>query len=530
MRKIGRQEKEIMNTQNKSNPETLVKSSGFRGINGIAWGPDNLIWMGSVWSGTLVAVDPETGKIEHRVEAAKGPDDLAFHPDGRLFWNDIAFGEIGCRKPGGETSIATTIGAGNNGIAFSPDGRLFVSQLFLGTKVYELDPDGKDAPHVITDLGKNASNGMNVGLDGMLYGSGNLADNVIRIDIESGKWEVVATGVGVPSSVKFNHKGELHVLDDAGGTVSRIDIKSGKVELVARLPWPGLDNMCFSPDDRLFVSSASDGYLWEITGKDTQRVVIEGGLGWPGGVAIAEAQRRTNLMVVDTFAIRKFDPDTGEAISAVRDVTMATDVGWMLTVSNHGKLLVTTSWTGNFIKLWDPEKNGMVTNFDQFKAPLNAISLGDDIVFSDAAGSVTRFSTDKPDDPISLAKNLKQPFGLAYADGDLYVSEQSAGRVIQILEGDKIIHPRVIKDGLDAPQGLFISDGQLFVVESGAGKLLAIDLKNGNLRCLAEDMEFSVEVQVFDDMKTWASASVAVAGNTAYVTGTDAAVIYKITF
>jgi len=31
-------------------------------------------------------------------------------------------------------------------------------------------------------------------------------------------------------------------------------------------------------------------------------------------------------------------------------------------------------------------------------------------------------------------------------------------------------------------------------------------------------------------MKTWASASVAVAGNTAYVTGTDAAVIYKITF
>lgn len=97
-----------------------------------------------------------------------------------------------------------------------------------------------------------------------------------------------------------------------------------------------------------------DGYLWEVTGPDTQRVVIEGGIGWPGGVALAEAQGRTNLVVVDTFAIRKFDPDTGEAISAVRDVTMATDVGWMLTVSNHGKQLVTSSWTGNFIKLWDP--------------------------------------------------------------------------------------------------------------------------------------------------------------------------------
>ena len=120
-----------MSTQSKTRPETLVKASEFRGINGIAWGSDKLIWMGSVWTGTFVAVDPETGKIEHRVDVAKGPDDLAFHPDGRLFWNDIAFGEIGCRKPDGETSIAAIIGPGNNGIAISPDGRLFVSQAFF---------------------------------------------------------------------------------------------------------------------------------------------------------------------------------------------------------------------------------------------------------------------------------------------------------------------------------------------------------------------------------------------------------------
>ena len=273
-----------------------------------------------------------------------------------------------------------------------------------------------------------------------------------------------------------------------------------------------------------------DGYLWEVTGPDTQRVVIEGGLGWPGGIALAEAQGRTNLVVVDTFAIRKFDPDTGEAISAVRDVTMATDVGWMLTVCNHGKQLVTSSWTANFIKLWDPEKNGMVTNFDQFKAPLNAISLGDDIVFSDVAGSVTRFSPDSPDNSTTLAKDLKQPFGLAYADGDLYVSEQGAGRIIQILDGDKVIQPRVVKDGLDAPQGLTISKGQLFVVEAGAGKLLAIDLSSGNLLSLADGMEFTTETPVFSIMKTWASASVAVSGSTAYITGTHNAVIYKVTF
>ena len=517
-----------MKTQSKLDYHILVKSSAFRGINGIAWGPDNLIWMGSVWSGVLVAVDPETGRVQHTVDAAKGPDDLAFHPDGRLFWNDIAFGEIGCRKTNGETSIAATIGAGNNGIAFAPDGRMFVSQLFLGTNLYEIDPDGKNAPRVIADLGKNASNGMNVGPDGMLYGSGNLANNVIRIDVDTGKWEVLATGVGVPSSIKFNHKGELHVLDDAGGTVSKVDLKSGKVELVATLPWPGLDNMCFAPDDRLFVSSAADGYLWEITGPDTQRVVIEGGLGWPGGVALAEVQGRTNLVMVDTLAIRKFDPDSGEAISAVRDVTMATDVGWMLTASKHGRHLVTTSWTANFVKLWDPEGNEMVANFDQFKAPLNAISLGDDLVFSDMAGSVSRFSPNAPGKPTVIAQNLKLPFGLAYADGDLYVSDQGTGEVLQVLSGGTVIDPRVIKGGLDAPQGLAIARGQLLVVEAGAGKLLAIDLGSGNTRTVGSGMEFTVAPSVFNRQRTWARASVTASDEFAYVTGTRTAVIYRL--
>lgn len=513
----------------KSNINILIKSSRFRGTNGIAWGPDNLIWMGSVWSGKLNSIDPETGETKDVVVAAKGTDDLAFHPDGRLFWNDIGFGEIGCRKTNGETSVVANIGAGNNGIAFSPDGRLFVSQLFLDTKLYEIDPDGKKKPRIVCDLGKNASNGMNVGPDGMLYGSGNLMNNVIQIDIETGKFKVIATGVGVPSSVKFNHKGELHVLDDAGGIVYKVDIESGKLQIVAKLPYSGCDNMCFSPDDRLFVSSAADGYLWEVTGKDSQRIVIEGGLGWPGGVALIQSQGQNQLVVVDSFAIRKFDPTNGTAISAVRDVTMATNVGWMLTVSNHGKQLVTTSWTGNFVKIWDPEKNDMVANFDKFKAPINAVSTGKEIIFSDMAGSVSRFSPDKPDQVTLLVKDLKQPFGLAYNGGNLYVSEQGADRIVQILEADKIISPpRVIVDGLDAPQGLAIVDGELFVVEAGAGRLFAFDLATSNTRSLAEGMQFTTESPVFTSMKTWASASVVISDSTAYITGTKNADIYKV--
>ena len=518
----------MANEQTGSNVETLIKSSRFRGTNGIAWGPDNLIWMGSIWTGGIYAVDPETGETKIKVDAAKGTDDLAFHSDGRLFWNDIGLGEIGCRMPNGETSLAAKIGPGNNGMAFSKDGRMFVSQLYLGSKLYEIYPDGKREPREVADLGKYMSNGMNFGPDGKLYGSAMAVGDVVRIDIETGTVEVIASGVGMPTAIKFNSKGELHVLTFQNGAVSKVDIETGAVEMVAQMAYPATDNMCFSPNDRLFVSSAAEGYLWEVTGKDTQRVVIQGGLGVVGGVALAEAQGRTNLMAADVFAIRKFDPDTGEAISTVWD--QIAEVGWMLTVNNHGKQLVTSSWPSNFVKIWDPETDSMVANFDKIKAPINAISLGDDLVYSDLAGSVTRFSPKTPDQQTTLAENLKQPFGLAYADGNLYVSEELGGRVIQILEGDKVIEPRVITEGLDAPQGLALDNRQLLVVEAGAGRLLAIDLSSGSSRTLADGMEFATGPLVFEQMPKWGRASVSVSGNAAYIAGTKTPVIYKVAF
>lgn len=512
----------------KSNVEILIKGSRFRGTNGVAWGPDDLIWMGSIWTGGIYAIDPETGETKVKVDAAKGTDDLAFHPDGRLFWNDIGYGEIGCRIPDGKTSIFATIGPGNNGMAISKSGRLFVSQLYLGSKLYEIYPDGKREPREVADLGKHMSNGMDFGPDGNLYGSAMASGEVIRIDTETGAVEVLASGVGMPSAVKFNSKGELHVITFQNGTVSKVDIKTGKLELVAQMPFPATDNMCFSPDDRLFVSSAAEGYLWEVTGKHTQRVVIQGGFGVVGGVTLTEAQGRTNLMAVDAFAIRKFDPDSGEPISTVLD--QIANVGMMLTVNNHGKLLVTTSWPANFVKIWDPEKNDMVVNFDKIKAPTNAISIGDDLVFCDLAGTVQRLDPKAPDKPTVIAKGLKQPFGLAYDNGNLYVSDELDGKILMVMEGGKTIAAKAIKDGLNAPQGLALDGGKLLVVEAGTGKLLAIDLSNDKISTLADGMEFVTGKLALTAMPEWPRASIAISGGIAYIVGTKNADMYKVAY
>jgi sugar lactone lactonase YvrE len=515
----------------KAEVSTLIEGSPFRGTNGIAWGPDNMLYQGSVWTDGAFIVNPETGGIR-RIEGAHGSDDLAFHPDGRLYLNYIVRGVVGVRQLNGDIGIAGTVKPGNNGIAVSKEGKLRVSGLFMDPHLWDVDPDGKKPARIICDQGKHMSNGMMFGPDGKLYGSSWVTQEVIRIDPETGAVEVVASKVGIPSSVKFNNKGELHVMNIAEGTISKVNMKSGALTLVAKLPYSATDNFCFSPDDRLFATSAGDGYIWEVTGVNSQRVVVKGGLGVLGGVAITEDRGKSTLMVVDMFAIRKFNPDNGKVISAVRDVTGDTDVGWMLTVNNFGKHVVTSSWTGNFIKIWDQENDSMVVNFDKFKAPTNAIAIEEDIVFCDMQGTVQQFSP-KAKDPYktkTLASGLKQPFGLAYDNGNLYVSDELSNNIVQVLERGKVIEPKVIASDINSPQGIALYNGELLVVEAGTGKLLAVSLTGGTSRVVAEGMSFVNGLKSLVETLTWPRASINVSGNIAFIAGTGEGCIYKVTF
>ena len=516
----------------KAKLETLIDGSPFRGTNGIVWGPDNMLYQASAWGGSTYIVNPETGEFK-RIEGTHGTDDIAFSPDGRLYLNYITRGEIGVRKLNGDMGIVGVVKPGNDGITVSPDGKtVYASGQFLDSHFWKIDPDGKKPAQMICDLGKRMSNAMMFGPDGKLYGSAWATGEVIQIDTETGKTKAIASNVGIPSSVKFNSKGELFVMDSKGGTISKVDMATGDLTLVAKLPYIATDNFCFSPDDRLFATSTSDGYIWEVTGVNSQRVVVKGGLGIVGGVAIVESNGKSELIVVDIFAIRKFNPKNGKPLGAIRDVTMATDIGWMLTVNNYGKHIVTSSWTSNFVKIWDQENDSIILNFDKFNKPTNAIALGEDIVFCDMEGTVQQFSP-KAKDPYKtkmLATGLKQPFGLAYDNGNLYVSDEPSGNVLQILEGGKVITPKVIADNINSPQGIALYNGELLVVEAGSGKLLSVNLKDGTSRIIAEGMTFVNGPLSFENTLCWARASINISGNVAYIAGTSDGSVYKITF
>ena len=123
---------------------------------------------------------------------------------------DFDFGEVGRRTPDGTTTVVGSPGLGVNPITFSDDGRLFVCLCGHGDQLFEIDPDGSEAPRLISDqLGPGCGlNGMDWDPDDRLYGPRLFYNEVVRVDVESGMVETVASGFQTPvASVKDNGKG-----------------------------------------------------------------------------------------------------------------------------------------------------------------------------------------------------------------------------------------------------------------------------------------------------------------------------------
>jgi sugar lactone lactonase YvrE len=461
----------------------LAQGGPLHGSNGIMFGPDGNLYIASVVSSQILAIDPESGETVGSwgpAEGVIGPDDLAFGPDGSLYWTDIAGGEVGKRAPDGTTSIVGAPGPGANPITFSDDGRLFVSQCFLGTHLFEIDPDGVAEPRLINDeLGPGCGlNGMDWGPDDKLYGPRWFNGEVARVDVDSGAAEIVATDFGIPAAVKFDSQGRLHVLDTQRGEVVRIDVASGDREVVGR-PGVGLDNLALDGDDRIFVSSFMDGSIVEVTGPETNRVVLPSTVNSPGGVAYTAAGR---LFLADGGALRELDPSTGASVHTV--AAMVTDVGQVTSVHPHGDYLVLSGANlggSTMVTVWDPDADAVVARVEGFEEAVDALAYGGDLIVTEyGTGSVLRFHPDSPDDRAAIASGLAEPAGLALHGGDLYVTDRS-GAVLQVLDDGETVEPaRTVASGLAGPEGIAADDdGVLYVVEVEAGRVTRIDPRSG---------------------------------------------------
>jgi sugar lactone lactonase YvrE len=254
-------------------PLFKIKVSLPKGANGIAFNAKDVLYIASLGGNEIVVADASTGTILKKLGLEQGveaPDDVAFGPDGSLYWTSFDTGKVCRLSPQGLRS-EQMLTPGVNPIAFSDDGRLFVAVAYKGDALYELDPFFRHTPRVILrNLGW--LNGMNWGRDGYLYAPVWSKGQVVRINVDSGETAVVADGFSKPAAVKFDSRARLHLVDYETGKVWQINIQTGTKQVLIHLP-PHLDNLAFDSQDRLFVSHGEKGNIYEILSVKRTRTV-----------------------------------------------------------------------------------------------------------------------------------------------------------------------------------------------------------------------------------------------------------------
>ncbi len=459
--------------------EKIATGAALAGANGMHFGPDGLLYVGSVFGSELMAIDPDSGEIKKRWGAAEGvygPDDVAFAPDGSFYWTTILTGEVAGFNAKGERKVAATLAPGVNPITFSDTGRLFVAQCFFATGLYEVDPEGIKPPRSIAeDLGPGCGlNGMDWGPDGRLYGARWFAKEVASVDVDTGEWRVEAKGFQTPAAVKFNNKGELHVLDTADGTVHRIEKGAdgeSRTTVVATIE-PGLDNLAFDAHDRLFVSSFVEAFVARIEADGSATRLLPGGLAHPGGITTLERNGKTEVIVADFHSIRGFDPNTGAETFVQKSVFGVSEMGSILAIAAQGENLILSSFTDNSVRIWDPVAGKVLKRWDGLAQPMGVVPYAGGIAVAlHGSRSVVLLDDSNPQ---TLASDLGAPTDLAVQGNALLVSDRERGEVLKIAVGGVAINPETVISRLQAPEGLAVSSRGLIVVEGESGRVLLI--------------------------------------------------------
>ncbi len=458
----------------------LATGAGLAGANGIQFSPDNLLYIASVIGSSITVIDPDTGELIRRYDATDGvygPDDLDFSPEGSFYWTSILTGEVAGMTPGGDRIVAASLTPGVNPVTFSDDGRLFVSQCFFGTGLYELDPYGlQPARQISGDLGPGCGlNGMDWGPDDRLYGPRWFTGEVVSFNVDDNSMRLEASGFRTPAAVKFDRKGILHVLDTGTGEVIRLE---GDTRTVIATLSPGLDNFAFDRDNRLFVSSFTDGFVKRVEADGSLTTLMPSGMAHPGGITLLA----DHIVVADLHALRFYDPETGEETSVQRNILGTGEMGGAINLSTDGENLILVSWLDNNVRIWNPASETMIERYDDLHAPVAAVRYGDGLIVSEYGSRqvVSLHGGDRDD-----LFEFDSPAQLVVDRGNLYVADRIKGTIHLIGHDNELMEsPVLVAHGLQSPEGFAVTRKGFVVLEAATGNIVEVDAE-GSRRHLA---------------------------------------------
>jgi len=487
------------------NQQFLVPGSWFHGVHGLAFNKDDQLFAGSVIGQTIYRVQVDSGEVDRVIDPPMGmADDIAFAEDGTMAWTAFLLGKVYIRRPNGKAIEVAHGMSGPNSIAFGKDGRLFVSEVFLGDALYEIDVKNVDKPEfksfpraelrrITEKLG--GLNGFEIHKDdGFLYGPLWFKGEIVKVNLETGATEVIASGFKIPAAANIDpqNRDNVYVVDTGTGGVWSVSLTSKAKKLVASLR-PGLDNLAFDSRGRLFVTSMTDNGIY-LVDKQTGawRTIVEGKLAVPADLAVTTEGGRETVHVADVFSYRTVDGASGAVTDVLRvhGETHAYPIG--LSVGPKHTLL--TSWFSNTVEKVDRKTGKLVATLRDFAAPVDAIETADGTLYVAELGSGNLVKV-SPDGKTrtTVAKELRGPVSMAQGPGNLvYITEIAAGTVTQIdvASGAR----KVVADNLVGPEGIDVGpDGKLFVAEVGQRRVVAIDPANGKRVVIASNLDIGLE-------------------------------------
>jgi sugar lactone lactonase YvrE len=467
----------------------LVPGSAFHGVHGLGIDKAGRLFAGSVAGAALYEVDRTSGTAKISIPSPEGmADDIAFAPDGTMAWTAFLTGDLYARKGDGPVKKLASGLPGINSLAFRKDGRLYATQVFLGDALYEIDVEGVKPPRKIMEK-MGGLNGFEFGPDDMLYGPLWFKGQVAKVDVDKAELTVVADGFKIPAAVNFDSKGNLWVVDTALGQLVRVDPKTGARKMVAQLK-PSLDNLAIDDKDRIFVSNMADNGIQEVdpeTGAAKQ--VIIGKLALPGGIGVVSDGAKDTIYVADVFAYRTVDGTTGEVSEPARMHADGVTLEYPMSATARGDDVLLSSWFTGTVQLIDRRTGKTKEMLHDFKAPHDAVRLGDGSILVNELGSksLVRASGEHGKDRTVVIGGLEGPVGLAAGPGDaVYVTEAFAGQVSKVgSNGEKAVVARDLK----GPEGIALApDGRLIVAEVGAKRIVSIDPKDGTVTEIAGNL------------------------------------------
>jgi sugar lactone lactonase YvrE len=467
----------------------LVPGSAFHGVHGLGIDKSGRLFAGSVAGAALYEVDRNNGTAKIAVPSPEGmSDDIAFAPDGTMAWTAFLTGDLYSRKGDGPVKKLASGLPGINSLAFRKDGRLYATQVFLGDALYEIDVEGVKPPRKIMEK-MGGLNGFEFGPDDMLYGPLWFKGQVAKVDVDKAELSVVADGFKIPAAVNFDSKGNLWVVDTALGQLVRVDPKSGAKKMVAQLK-PSLDNLAIDDKDRIFVSNMADNGIQEVdpeTGAAKQ--VISGKLALPGGIGVVSDGGKDTIYIADVFAYRTVDGATGEVSEPARMHADGVTLEYPMSATANGDDVLLSSWFTGTVQLIDRKTGKTREMLHGFKAPHDAVKLGDGSILVNELGSqsLVRASGEHGKDRTVVIGGLEGPVGMAAGSGGtVYLTEAFAGQVSKVeANGERTV---VAKD-LKGPEGIALSpDGKLIVAEVGAKRIIQIDPANGAITEIAANL------------------------------------------